>query len=161
MLIMNVLRNRLEPLLCLALIAVMVGCGDTGKGVDALYVLKTEKSADQVLIDLQAAAKRNKFGVLNIHDLKSTLEGKGFPIESAVYVLDVCNPEKAQRVLTEDIGMSVGLPCRIAIYEEDGGTRIAMIRPTQVMVGVSNSEALETTAGEVEDILIKIMDEAR
>jgi uncharacterized protein (DUF302 family) len=128
---------------------------------DLRYIVTTEKPVDQVMTDLQEAVKRNKFGVLNIHDLKQTLEKKEFPISNACFVLDVCNPKQAQKVLTEDIGMNVALPCRVSVYEEEGATRIAMIRPTRLLEGLTDSEHLREVADEVEATLVRIMDESR
>jgi uncharacterized protein (DUF302 family) len=76
-------------------------------------------------------------------------------------VLDVCNPEKARQVLAEDIGMSIALPCRVAIYEEEGKTRIGMIRPAATLSGLSDSPTLQAVADEVETALVKIIEEAR
>ena len=40
------------------------------------YIVETEKSPQQAAEDLEAAVKRNDFGVLHIHDLKQTLKNK-------------------------------------------------------------------------------------
>ena len=124
-------------------------------------IVETSKSAEQALEDIKAVAPKHKFGVLNVHDLRQTLDKKGFPIPNACFVLDVCNPQYAQKVLGEDIGMAVALPCRIAIYEENGVTKIATIKPTAVLAGLNSSATLQAIAEEVEATMIKIMEEAK
>ncbi len=42
--------------------------------------------------DLEAAVKRNKFGVLHVHDLQKTLKEKGVDFPNACTILEVCNP---------------------------------------------------------------------
>jgi len=41
------------------------------------YIIESKKSFKQASDDLDAAVKRNGFGVLHIHDLGETLRGKG------------------------------------------------------------------------------------
>lgn len=125
------------------------------------YIETSEKSVDQLMNDLQERIKANAFGVLNIHDLKSTLKNKGFDLKNTCFVLDVCNPKQATHVLTEDIGMNVALPCRMSVYEDGGKTTIAMIRPTAMLDILSDSPALKKVADEVEETLIKIIQEAK
>ncbi|MFC1765233.1 DUF302 domain-containing protein [Planctomycetota bacterium] len=124
-------------------------------------IVESTKSAGQVLTDIKTAAPNHKFGILNIHDLRQTLDTKGFPIKNACFVLDICSPKFAQQVLSEDIGMAVALPCRIAIYEEAGATKIATIKPSAVLAGLNPSPTLHTIAEEVEKAMIAIMEEAK
>ena len=125
------------------------------------FIESSEKSVAQVLADLQESVKANAFGVLNIHDLKATLKNKGYDLPGACYVLDVCNPAQAIHVLSQDIGMNVALPCRVSVYEDQGRTRIAMIKPTAMLSALSDSEELKTVARDVEAVLIKIIREAK
>ena len=41
------------------------------------YIVESEKSFEQAATDLDAAVKRNGFGVLHVHDIGATLRGKG------------------------------------------------------------------------------------
>ncbi len=45
-----------------------------------LYVVETKKPFDVAVRDLEDAVKRNRFGVLHIHDLKETLKEKGIAL---------------------------------------------------------------------------------
>ena len=95
------------------------------------------------------------------NDLREILEKKECPIPHACFVLDICNPQYAQKVLKEDIGMAVALPCRIAIYQESGVTKIATIKPTAVLAGLNQSPVLQAIAEEVEQTMITIMEAAK
>ncbi|MFC1765222.1 DUF302 domain-containing protein [Planctomycetota bacterium] len=124
-------------------------------------IIASEKSPADVLARIKETAPKHKFGILNIHDLRQTLDTKGFPIKNACFVLDICSPKFAQQVLSEDIGMAVALPCRITIYEEAGVTKISTIKPSAVLAGLNPSPTLHTIAEEVEKAMIAIMEEAK
>lgn len=124
------------------------------------FVVSSKKSVDLAAADLQEAVKRNNFGVLNVHDLKSTLKNKGFDLPAECRVFDVCNPAQAQKVLSADMSMNMALPCRVSVYEEGGETRIGMITPSSLLALLSDDPALAETAAEVEAVLRKIIEEA-
>jgi len=111
--------------------------------------------------DLQEIVPRHKFGVLNIHRLQEILAGKGFDLPHACCVLDVCSPAQAMKVLTEDMGMNVALPCRISVWEENGQTFLGMVQPGAMLAALSDSPILAEVARDVEDILLRILEEAR
>ncbi len=125
------------------------------------YVVESAKSVELATADLEAAVRRNGFGILHQYDLKKTLAGKGVDLPHECRILDVCNPQQAARVLTADMGMNVALPCRISVYEEGGQTRIGMVRPTAMLASLSNSQELRGVAEEVERATIRMIDEAR
>lgn len=125
------------------------------------YVVDSDKPIKQLLEDTQQAVKANNFGVLNVQDLQATLKSKGFDLANPCYILDVCNPQQAVNVLNEDMGMNVALPCRLTVYSEDGKTRLAMIKPTALLAALSDSDKLARVAEEVEETLLRIMEQAR
>jgi uncharacterized protein (DUF302 family) len=51
------------------------------------------------------------------------------------------------------------LPCRISIYEEGEGTVLATLKPT-TLLAMFNHPELADVAREVEDTLVRIMQEA-
>ena len=77
------------------------------------YIVETEKTVDQAVADLQAAVKKHNFGVLHIHNLKETLKKKGVAFPNECQILEICNPQRAKEVLTEDMSMNMVLPCRV------------------------------------------------
>ena len=94
------------------------------------YVQETAKSPAQAVSDLTEAVKKHGFGVLHTYNLKETLASKGFDLPEACHILEICNPQEAINVLSEDMGMNIALPCRVSIYTESGQTKIAMAKPT-------------------------------
>lgn len=108
---------------------------------------------------LTEALKERNFGVLHVHDLKKTLNGKGVPFEPECRVLEVCNPRQAAKVLEDDIDLNMALPCRVSVYEKEGGTRIGMLSPKGMLVQLSDSKALREVADEVEAVLVAAIEE--
>jgi len=72
---------------------------------------------------------------------------------------EVCQPQQAKKVPDADMSVSTALPCRISIYEEDGKTILATLKPT-TLLAMFNVPQLKEVAQEVEDTIVKIMKEA-
>jgi uncharacterized protein (DUF302 family) len=124
------------------------------------YIIETNKTPAVAVEDLRAAVAKHGFGVLHAYDLQETLNSKGFPLPHACHILEVCNPEQASKVLTEDIGMNIALPCRISVYEENGQTKIATALPTKLLSALSASPAFAAVAEDVETKMKAMMHDA-
>ena len=124
-----------------------------------LHIVESKKPLARVAADLEQAVVRHKFGVLGVHDLKAKMAEKGVPFARECRVFEVCNPHQAKKVLESALEISTALPCRISIYEENGMTKLATIRPTALIELYRNAE-LKGVADEVEATLISIMAEA-
>jgi uncharacterized protein (DUF302 family) len=125
------------------------------------YIVETGKSFDQACADLERAVTRLGFGVLHVHDLGSTLRGRGIAFEENCKVFEVCNPQQAAKVLSTDMRLNMALPCRISVFTENGRTRIGLIKPVEMLSALSQEAALVQVAREVEDKTIQMVDEAR
>jgi len=125
------------------------------------YIVKTKKSIEHAVTDLKDAVARNKFGVLHIHDLKATMKNKGIDFPNECRIFEVCNPQKANAVLTNDMSLNMALPCRISVWEEKGEVFIGTLRPTDLLSVLNNDDALKIIAREVENTLIAIIDETK
>lgn len=125
------------------------------------YIVDSEKSFKKASDDLDAAVKRNGFGVLHIHDLGETLRSKGIEFAEQCRVFEVCNPKQAAMVLSTDMRLNMALPCRISVFTEKGVTKIGLIKPAQMLSSLSDDKALGEVAVEVENATIKMVDEAK
>ncbi|HET8708497.1 MAG TPA: DUF302 domain-containing protein [Pseudomonadales bacterium] len=125
------------------------------------YIQDSVKSFEQASADLEAAVKRNGFGVLHIHDIGNTLRGKGIGFENECRVFEVCNPLQASKVMANDMRLNMALPCRISVYTENGKTKIGMIKPQQILASLSTDPALAEIAQEVEEKTQQMIDEAK
>lgn len=125
------------------------------------YIVETDKSFDQATADLDAAVKRNGFGVLHVHDLGATLRSKGIDFAEQCRVFEVCNPVQAAKVLSADMRLNMALPCRISVFTENGKTKIGLIKPAEMIASLSRDAALAQVANEVESKTIRMIEEAR
>jgi uncharacterized protein (DUF302 family) len=123
-----------------------------------VYKLETEKDIYEVCARLKSAITENGFGTMQVHNLKETMHNKGVEFEQECRIFEVCNPHQAKKVLEGDMAVSTALPCRISVYTENGKTVLATIRPT-LMLSMFNLPELAETAQNVEEVLIKIMQE--
>lgn len=124
-----------------------------------IFKLSSAKSVPEAARALQTAVAANRFGVMHVHDLKETMAKKGVPFARECLVFEVCQPQQAKTVLEANMSVSTALPCRISIYEENGRTVLATLRPT-VLLALFAVPQLEQVAREVEATMVKIMTEA-
>lgn len=125
------------------------------------YIVETRKSFSQASTDLEAAVIRNGFGVLHVHDLGATLRSKGIAFDQECKVFEVCNPAQASKVLTADMRLNMALPCRISVFTDKNKTMIGLIRPAEMLAGLSQDPGIGQVAIEVEASTIKMVDEAK
>jgi uncharacterized protein (DUF302 family) len=125
---------------------------------DLLIIRRTSQPLEAVCQRLPGIAQQHKFGVLGTHDLKEKMLSKGVPFERECRVFEVCNPQQAQAVLTRAMEISTALPCRISVYQANGDTILATIKPTALLAMFDAPEA-RAVAGEVEASLTRIMED--
>ena len=124
-----------------------------------LIKVSTDKTVSETAAALQAAVVANHFGVMQVHNLKESMAKKGVEFTHECLIFEVCQPKQAKKVLVENMSLSTALPCRISIYEEEGKTVLATLKPT-VLLGMFKVPQLADVAQEVETAIIKMMQEA-
>ena len=124
-----------------------------------LIKLVTQKTVSETANALQAAVQANHFGVMQVHNLKETMNKKGVEFVHECLIFEVCQPQQAKKVLDENMSVSTALPCRISVYEEDGQTMLATLKPS-TLLAMFNTPQLAEVAQEVENTIVKIMNEA-
>lgn len=123
------------------------------------YTVETDKSVDEAITSLESHLKEEKFGVLWQLDLKEKLQEKGMDFKQNYRVLEVCNPAEAQRVLTENLNAGYFLPCKIAVYEDAGKTKIGLPKPT-ALIEMVGGDLLRKIAEDVEKRLISCLNKS-
>ncbi|MDM7266411.1 MAG: DUF302 domain-containing protein [Aquificaceae bacterium] len=120
---------------------------------------ETTKSVEEVRKAIEEKAKANGFGVMSVHEVSNILESKGVPISYKCVIVEVCSPRHASQVLSKDPYISTAMPCRIAIFEENGKTVVSTMALT-TMLELFKRPELEEIAKEVEELMKKIMEES-
>jgi uncharacterized protein (DUF302 family) len=124
-----------------------------------LIKLATKKTVTAAGAALQAAVDAHHFGVMHVHNLKETMHKKGVDFAHECLIFEVCQPQQAKKVLSENMSVATALPCRISVYEEGGKTMLATLKPT-ALLALFHTPQLQDVAQEVEDTIVKIMNEA-
>ena len=124
-----------------------------------VHIVESQKPLDELVADLEAAVVRHGYGVMAVHNLNENLARKGVLLDPACRIFEVCNPHKARIVLQTSLEISTALPCRISLYEEEGKTKLATIKPT-AMLAMFNRPELASVAEEVEATMFEIMADA-
>ncbi|WP_430789822.1 DUF302 domain-containing protein [Virgibacillus flavescens] len=123
------------------------------------YTVETKKSMKETVQSLEENLKSEKFGVLWQFDIKETLQNKGFDFNQPYQVLEVCSPKDAYEMLSKNQMIGYFLPCKIVLYEDSGKIKIGMPRPS-VLVELVEDESLKAYAMEIENTLMKCMDQS-
>ncbi|HYY28083.1 MAG TPA: DUF302 domain-containing protein [Chthoniobacterales bacterium] len=93
----------------------------------------TNKTVNETAAALQAAVQANRFGVMQVHNLKETMAKKGVEFDHECLIFEVCQPQQAKKVLEQNMSISTMLPCRISVYEDHGKTTLATAKPTALL----------------------------
>ena len=127
--------------------------------MNMVYEREAKGDIDTVGKRLEAAVKAHGFGVIGILDLQAKMKEKGVEFANPCRIYEVCNPVKAKQVLEADMRISTALPCRISLYMQDGGVRLATLLPTAT-IGLFGLPSLGSVAQEVEHAIKGMMDAA-
>ena len=119
----------------------------------------TDKSVQEVIDSLKEVTAKYKYGIQHIHNVKETLKSKGIDLGNECQIVDICNPIVAQKFLTEDMSLSIIMPCKISVYTQDGETMIAMNSLVQLVDDI-NPDLIEL-AQETQEVLLEIIDEIK
>lgn len=122
-----------------------------------IYKIVSKKPLEVIKTELQAHAKESGFGILGSYEFKKILESKGHPIEKDITVYELCNPVAAQEALNALPEISVYLPCRLSLYEENGQAVLATINIDDMMSSVDVSEDFKLQMRSVYEYLQKLM----
>ena len=123
------------------------------------FTLETNKTVDQAIQSLETNLKEEGFGVLWTFNIKDKLEEKGFSLDEEFFVLEVCNPKEAERVIKENKLVGYFLPCKFVVYKENGQTKIGMPKPTALISVIDNSQ-LQVMAKDIEVRLIGCLEKS-
>ncbi|GMK41452.1 hypothetical protein PCCS19_45080 [Paenibacillus sp. CCS19] len=123
------------------------------------YTVETTKTSEEAIEALTENLKAENFGVLWQLDLREKLQEKGVEFDRSYQILEVCNPVEAKRVLYENALIGYFLPCKLAVYVENGTTRIGMPKPT-ALIGLVENKALISIASDIEKRLTACVDKS-
>lgn len=125
------------------------------------YLVESSKSFSEVVFELTPIVQRLGFVVFHHEDLGESLRRHGgdYDEDSAVFLIG--NYPLLDALLTASPSCSLAMPTRLAVFTRDGATWLGCQRPTvQLGAQVEDVELLRI-AEELEERLIKIINECR
>ena len=102
---------------------------------------------EEAVENIKSSLKEQGFGVLTEINMKATLENKFDQDFTKYIILRACNPGLAFQVLSEEIDISLLLPCNVVVFEdtEKGETVLGVIDPEMMVqaTGRTNLDFLQ------------------
>ena len=124
---------------------------------DFAYILETEKSFDEAVVSVLKAVEQKNWTIFQIYDVKERLAAKGFE-QNPLKIIEICSGKYANQFLNKNRLISLCMPCKINILEENGKVKIAGMRPT--MISQFFQEVSKKEAEEVEKDIKEIVNNA-
>ncbi|MBS3176299.1 DUF302 domain-containing protein [Candidatus Woesearchaeota archaeon] len=98
------------------------------------------------------------WALFQIYDIKERLAAKGFE-QKPLKIIEICSGKYANQFLNRNRLISLCMPCKINVLEENGKVKIAGMRPT--MISQFFPEIGSKEAEEVEKDVIEMVNNAR
>lgn len=121
------------------------------------YQVTGNKPVSEAAALVTAVCEPFKFSVLHSYDFFEILQTKGFPIERKVHVFEICRAPMASKMLTAFPGFAAFMPCRIAIYEENGKTVVSTMNMELLLKAVEGNPELFKEASAMYQAIQSIM----
>lgn len=125
--------------------------------MDIIYEKRTSKTFEQALESIKKELKERKFGVLWELNFKDKMAEHNIDFKNNFKILEVCNPQKANEVLSAHLEVGYFLPCKMVVYEKNGQVFIGTAKP-EILLGIMGYDDLESVAREVQEILIEAIE---
>ena len=126
----------------------------------SFHNVETSLSAADAAKRVQEAVLKEKYGVIDVLNLKQTMAGKGVAYDDEAIVISVCEPNYAKKFLTLEPTVASCLPCRISVTTRKGKTTVSVPLPSAAFALFGNA-ALAKAAAETEPALKRIVEAAK
>ena len=121
---------------------------------DFAYIIETKKNFDDAVVSVLKAVEQKGWALFQFYDIKERLAAKGFS-QKPLKIIEICSGKYANQFLNKNRLISLCMPCKINVLEENGKVKIAGMKPTmisQFFPEVSQKEA-EEAENDVKEII--------
>ena len=125
---------------------------------DFAYIVETEKDFDGAVVSVLEAVEQKGWALFQIYDLKERLAAKGFE-QKPIKIIEICSGKYANQFLNKNRLISLCMPCKINILEENGKVIIVGMKPT--IISQFFPEVNRKEVEEVEKEIKEMIDNAR
>lgn len=124
---------------------------------DFAYIVETDKSFDEAVVSVLKAVEQKGWSIFQIYDIKERLAAKGFE-HKPLKIIEICSGKHANNFLSKNRLISLCMPCRINVLQEDK-VKIVSMKPT--IIPQFFNEISQEEAEAVENDVKEIVDNAR
>lgn len=128
------------------------------KTEDFAYIVETEESFDEAVVSVIKAVEQKGWALFQIYDIKERLAAKGFE-QKPLKIVEICSGKYANQLLNKNRLISLCMPCKINVFEENGKVKIAGMNPT--IISQFFPEVSKKDAQEVEEDIEEIINNAK
>ena len=125
---------------------------------DFAYIVETKKSFDEAVVSVLKAVEQKNWTIFQIYDVKERLAAKGFE-QKPLKIIEICSGKHANLFLNKNKLISLCMPCKINVLEEEGKVKIIGMNP--IIISEFFPEVSKEEAEEVEKDIKEIMDNAK
>ncbi len=125
---------------------------------DFAYVVETEKRFDEAVVSVLKSVENAGWSLFNIYDIKERLAAKGFKQEP-LKIIEICSGRYANDFLNKNRLVSLCMPCKINVFQENGKVKIVGMKPT--MISELFREIKKEDAEEAENAIKEIINESK
>ena len=115
------------------------------KTKDFAYIVETDKSFDEAVVSVLKAVEQKNWGIFQIYDVKERLAARGFN-QKPLKIIEICSGKYANQFLNKNKLISLCMPCKINVLEDNEKVKIIVMKPTiisQFFPEVSREEVEE------------------
>lgn len=121
---------------------------------DFAYIVQTNKTFDDAVVSVLKAVDQKGWALFQVYDVKERLLAKGFQ-QSPLKIIEICSAKYANTFLNKTQLVSLCMPCKINVFEENGAIKIAGMKPTiisQFFPEITTEEA-QSAENELKEIV--------
>jgi|SRR3989344_7481749 len=125
---------------------------------DFAYIIETERSFDEAVVSVLKAVEQKGWSIFQIYDIKERLAAKGFE-QKPLKIIEICSGKHANLFLNKNRLISLCMPCKINVLEEDRKVKIIGMNP--IIISQFFPEVSKEEAEEVKKDIKEIIDNAK
>jgi uncharacterized protein (DUF302 family) len=125
---------------------------------DFAYVVETKKTFDEAVVAVLKSVEQKGWTLFHVYDVKERLAAKGFQ-QQPLKIIEICSGKYANAFLNKNRLVSMCMPCKINVFEENGTVKIAGMKPSMISqffpeITPADAEAAEKDLKEIVDAAI-------
>lgn len=125
---------------------------------DFAYIVETKKNVGEAVVAVLKAVDQKGWTVFQVYDIQERLAAKGFE-QKPLKIIEICSGKYANQFLNKNRLISLCMPCKINVFEENGKVKIAGMKPTMISQFFPEIDGEE--AEQVEKDVIEMVNNAR